>query len=232
MPENRSIPWRRIGAEVVAIVVSILLAFAIDAWWDLRGDRQLEQEYLVALEAEVHTAISELENDLEQREMLRAMLVSYLTDEQSDRQFFSEMLYRSAIVNNLSPPTSVIDELISSGQLQLIRSAQIREGLVLYRQMMQKNDLNDEGHRTFVNTRFIPFLSERIPLAGVVPVTRDWQAASQSISDQDIVELRNDTRFVNILIERLQHLDRGLPRLRSTTNHLAELSELFERALD
>ena len=40
------IPWLRIGAEGGAIVVSILLAFSIDAWYERRGERALEAEYL------------------------------------------------------------------------------------------------------------------------------------------------------------------------------------------
>jgi hypothetical protein len=41
MTESQNIPWKRIAVEGAAIVASILLAFAIDAWWD---DRQLVQE--------------------------------------------------------------------------------------------------------------------------------------------------------------------------------------------
>jgi len=34
------IPWKRLSVEAAAIVASILLAFAIDAWW---GDRQRDE---------------------------------------------------------------------------------------------------------------------------------------------------------------------------------------------
>jgi len=37
---TRSIPWPRILAERVAIVVSILLAFGIQAWWEGVQDRE------------------------------------------------------------------------------------------------------------------------------------------------------------------------------------------------
>jgi len=49
---NQAIPWARLSAEAAAIVLSILVAFAIDAWWD----RSQEERQLVAtletLEAE------------------------------------------------------------------------------------------------------------------------------------------------------------------------------------
>jgi len=37
MTETRKNSWKRLSVEVAAIVASILLAFAIQAWWD---DRQ------------------------------------------------------------------------------------------------------------------------------------------------------------------------------------------------
>ncbi len=52
MPESQAIPWKRLSAEGAAIVVSILLAFWIDAWWDARNDLAEEREILVGLEAE------------------------------------------------------------------------------------------------------------------------------------------------------------------------------------
>jgi len=40
VPETEKIPWKRLVLEATAIVASILLAFAIDAWWDERQDRK------------------------------------------------------------------------------------------------------------------------------------------------------------------------------------------------
>ena len=52
MAQHQIIPWKRLAIETIAIVSSILLAFAIDAWWNERNERQFEQETLVGLEAE------------------------------------------------------------------------------------------------------------------------------------------------------------------------------------
>ena len=40
------IGWSRLVAEGAVIVVSILLAFAVDAWWDSRQERAREDAYL------------------------------------------------------------------------------------------------------------------------------------------------------------------------------------------
>ena len=50
------IPWTRLGAEFVVIVVGVLVALAADAAWDSHDDRQAERGYLAALLVEFHDA--------------------------------------------------------------------------------------------------------------------------------------------------------------------------------
>ena len=49
MSNSQQIPWKRISVEAAAIVASILLAFAIEAWWQQHSDEEQEQELLQAL---------------------------------------------------------------------------------------------------------------------------------------------------------------------------------------
>ena len=51
-PANK-IPWRRLALEGGVIVFSILLAFAIDAWWERSQDRELEIQQLARVNAEL-----------------------------------------------------------------------------------------------------------------------------------------------------------------------------------
>ena len=50
------LPWLRLFAEGIAIVVSILLAFAIQAWWEELGERRAEAELIVNLSEAVETS--------------------------------------------------------------------------------------------------------------------------------------------------------------------------------
>ena len=52
MTDRQKVPWARLGVESVAIVASILIAFAIDTWWDDRQDREHERIYLESLRQE------------------------------------------------------------------------------------------------------------------------------------------------------------------------------------
>ena len=55
---KQPIPWTRLIAESIAIVGSILLAFAIDAWWDKLQDTAEERRILVGLSDEFGPVLS------------------------------------------------------------------------------------------------------------------------------------------------------------------------------
>jgi len=50
-PNARRIPWLRVFVESFVIVVSILLAFGIDAWWDVRQQEEHFRTALAGLES-------------------------------------------------------------------------------------------------------------------------------------------------------------------------------------
>ena len=64
------IPWGRLIAEGGAIVVSILLAFAIDAWWEERQERVEEQQILQDL-ADEFTLIRDVLADHKDTHLVR-----------------------------------------------------------------------------------------------------------------------------------------------------------------
>jgi hypothetical protein len=65
MSDLRDIPWKRLLVEGAAILASILLAFAIDAWWQDHSDQIRLNEYLSQVHADT------LENQRRLREALQ-----------------------------------------------------------------------------------------------------------------------------------------------------------------
>jgi hypothetical protein len=61
MTSSRSrIPWPRLVAEFLVIVVGVLVALGVDQWVQDRQDRALEAEYLERLLADVRYDLDEL----------------------------------------------------------------------------------------------------------------------------------------------------------------------------
>ena len=65
MTESRIIHWKRIAVEAAAIVISILLAFAIDAWWVEKKEREVELRTLQALRSDLIASNEELDELLQ-----------------------------------------------------------------------------------------------------------------------------------------------------------------------
>lgn len=98
MKQSRSIPWPRIFAEGTIILVSILLAFWIDAWWDGRQAKAAEEVVLQTL----------LDDLLAKRQLLneRNRFVGAIRES-------AETLLRISSGRLKSPDEDSIDELIS-----------------------------------------------------------------------------------------------------------------------
>lgn len=65
MANSNHIPWTRLTIEGGAIVVSILLAFWIDAWWDSRNEQIALNEDLSTLGQEISQNLDDIEMRLE-----------------------------------------------------------------------------------------------------------------------------------------------------------------------
>ena len=120
MTDLHAIQWRRIAVESVAIVVSILLAFAIDAWWEERQERVEEAEILVGLEQEFLDIQSLIESKLQQYSQMKTAVAELLVAYEQKAWQYEEMSLDAA-VQWLITPTSiefgggVLDAVISAG---------------------------------------------------------------------------------------------------------------------
>ena len=217
----------RLVVQGVGVVISILIAFGIDAWWDSRGEHRLEAEYVSSLRSEIRAALGEVASDLESRRRLSDQLNLFFSNGPLPTDSLRVLLRSASGVSNISPPSAVLDDLVSSGRLQLLRSAELREALMLYRQMLGKIEINEDAHRHFVNERFVPYLSDHVRLWGVTNRAANDSRFIQPASNADLDKLQRDPRFHNLLLERQRALQRGLSRVESTVEHLTRLKALL-----
>lgn len=139
MKESQEIPWKRIFVEATAIVASILLAFAIDAWWQNRTERIVETQYLQALRADLHRSL-QLLDEIEAQQRLQVGYLESLLLTNGDNAFSDELrrwiddgLFN---VGTYKPQISALRDLESSGQTQIIQNQDLRRVLASIRQRM------------------------------------------------------------------------------------------------
>lgn len=124
--ETKRIPWLRVLVEGVVIVSSILLAFAIDAWWDGRRDQMERVELLEALVGDFGAARAILADRIEREAELegrtRALLAASgrRTHLPADSIQYLAFALVTGAGGNVAPSVPRYDAAVASGRLGMI----------------------------------------------------------------------------------------------------------------
>ena len=135
MSDSQKIPWNRIAVEAVAIVASILLAFAIDAGWQEYVEDQNEREVLIALLDDFETSKANIRDWREfhlavqqsTTELLRAVTTekTSFTTEETDRLLGDIGWWDSQAHFS----TGALNSLVYGGELSIIEDDALRRML-------------------------------------------------------------------------------------------------------
>ena len=131
------LPWSRLLAEFLVIVVGVLVALAVDAAVDRNESRNREQTYIEELRAEVADLEETLEGIVEsqaelqetQQKLIDGLASQVLPSADSLGQWFD----RSLRTNVFRPYTPIADALIETGDLALILDDGLRRAIIAYR---------------------------------------------------------------------------------------------------
>ena len=116
------IEWHRLFIEGAVIVVSILLAFAIDAWWDERQELEAAQYQVERVATELESNIERLEEQVELLDIAAETARDFLahfspSPEPLEKGYVSEVFRGLFASGTLSLNRSASENFLSSGQL-------------------------------------------------------------------------------------------------------------------
>ena len=168
MNEGR-IPWKRVIAEAVAIVVSILFAFGIQAWWETRGERERERIALEALAEDFAAADSILQ--------VRALAIDSAADaareiidlvgptaDLSGSDRIAILLPRVIRRPTFEPPMGTLQALLGSGELRLIRNPELKAELASFPSALQSMATTQDYGTQVVFSMLLPYVNARVPM--------------------------------------------------------------------
>jgi len=203
---TRNIPWARLGFESVLIVVSILLAFAIERWWSDRQASIEEQALLRQLKVEFEDNASRLvEKRSEHQEVRDAglRLLSVMGPDarvedlgiETIREDFGALMY----LRTFDPGTGTLSTIIQSGKLDLISSDDLRTNLsawpARYQDLSEDEQWVIEVSMDRVAPYFVEFATMRnfyIPLSEIRP----------SLFPEEFEIMLRDRKFENIVASK------------------------------
>lgn len=167
--ENAPSRWREYLREGIVIVVSILVAFGVDALWDEHQDRQAEQRILEELRIELNDARDRIERSIAELEAVlianRDMLSRLGPDTPVMTPAEASALYLAMTnMNTLEVPQSVLDSVVSSGQFRLISDAELRRHLARWPSLIEDVRENHEWHRVNTDDVLLPMMAPYVAI--------------------------------------------------------------------
>ncbi|MDH3747718.1 MAG: hypothetical protein OER97_05885 [Gammaproteobacteria bacterium] len=140
-------------AEGILIVASILVAFAIDAWWEERQNRVEERRILESLRTEFQANVAYFPNFIEahRRSVHYAKALNDAMKAAGPGGTFTfDTAQLAQVIQNRStdPQTGALDAILQSGELRYISNSRIREALAHWPRLVVDATENEQLLRT------------------------------------------------------------------------------------
>lgn len=203
---------RKLLAEAVLIVVSILLAFGIEAWWAGQGERAAEAEAIAGLRSDFTENVRRLAEARASHAEIRASALRLLAMTgpqavQTEPDLVMDTLVMDLIGGpKVFPVSATHDALIASGRIGILESAEIRRELSTWSAALA--NLQEAEREGFVqmDQRLLPFLWDYVPIVtldlSVLPRYEDVPLEPSRFTRR-YAELLRSRRFENAVEERM-----------------------------
>ena len=244
MTETQTIPWKRISVEAMAIIASILLAFAIDAWWEDRNEVRLERRLLTAMLVEFENNIELLQEArtfYEQRYAEALRVLEYLEQGETEiyRAKFEESFRGLLIAGTRHLESGAHDGLLASGNLEFIRDDELRNRLAAWPSYVREWSEEQEMVFLFVRTELVPYLSHSVRIRNIARSFRPFlDGESPSLvpagaSDAaSMIDVATSVEFDNLVYQRAQGLWYAIRDGETLLAQTTAISELIRQNLD
>jgi hypothetical protein len=130
--------WTSVAIEFLLVLIGVLLAFQINEWATQRADKRAHNEATQRLLLEAEGTVAFFRLGVKTQAQLEDDLSYALTNLQSgrwpqaDRERMTQALWRASGMTTPWPPSSVYDDLVSSGVFGRIGDPQMRTAVARY----------------------------------------------------------------------------------------------------
>ena len=228
-------PWVRISAESAAIVASILLAFAIDAWWEQRGEHRRNLAQL----STIRTEFVEVEHRLSQADQrlvgLRESVSDFLSHVGPDAPLASmdslasliDLSFRAA---RIELPTGSLQALLASGELSNVANNELKALLATWPAEVSRLR-NQSGLLEENREEIIRYLHDKIPTLAIAYKTNEMNAYPQSSFVVEPEILQRDMKVEGLFGNRGMLIEDTLDIISELKNQVAESITLIDAEL-
>ncbi len=219
MSKTQKIQWKRLSVEGAAIVTSILLAFAIDAWWDDRHERIEERRILESLKAEflsnAELIPSYIEGHRRSAEYTWALLNAMKSAEPGSTIRYPAAKFMQVLGHSSTDPQrGALDAILQSGELRYVTNPAIRERLAAWPRLVVDATENEDLLRNLWDPKLLEALAKDVDLTIIGDVDDTcWEDPTLEQCAAIEISLPRNTEVMAYLYEIGRYADEGVREL-------------------
>jgi hypothetical protein len=248
MNTDRTIPWRRIAVEGVAIVASILLAFAIDAWWEGRQRAETEQVVLQTLLndfrgkqvllSDMNTFSEAIVDSVETLLMAASSTEQTLSEDEIDRLIGDTWWVTTEAVWDSAP----LNQLIAGGNFSVISNPELVQQLAELQVAIERLKYHSRNDSAFHKNTMTPFMIAHTNMSQITASIKHRPGHPELTIESRILgisegrrhsELLASVEYQNLLVAKMERLsdilETGHP---GVERRLIQVIEMLEDELD
>ncbi len=220
MTEPQRIPWKRIGVEAVAIVASILVAFALDAWWEDKQREKAEQVVLQTLLSDFRgkqVLLSDMNQFSEAiMEAVETLLAASSTEATLSEDTIDRLIGDTWWVSNAAVWESApLNQLIAGGDLSIISNPDLVQQLAELQVAIERVKYHSRSESEFHGSTMTPFMISHANMSQITasivhrPGHPELTIESRKLGVSEGYrhsELLASVEFQNLLIAKMEHL--------------------------
>lgn len=152
---------RWFAAEYLIVVLGVLTAVGINAWWQGRQDAAGERSYLTLIDRDLHQMEANLQQlvDYEAQQFQGGLrvyrILSAPARSDEEQALASESLSHLLSRRTMNPTDATYQDLLSTGSLRLLRNRALRDRLVAFYEEAERTfDIHNRNNAVFVDDLF------------------------------------------------------------------------------
>ena len=137
-----SLPWKRLLADFTVIVAGVLIALAVNSWWERHEERKRAEEYLEQLLVDFQQTERRLAGAIEGDTRMLQRVDSVVVRALHGPLPPADSLQFPTGYNQFEPLVGTLNALVEGGDLRLLRNDSIRFELIAYSSLLAQTDIS------------------------------------------------------------------------------------------
>jgi hypothetical protein len=202
------IPWMRLAVEGILIVVSILAAFGIDAWWDARTERVTRETLLENLRQDFQRNLFLIDSISAEHGQIKAAARELMQFTGPGAQItvgpdsIGNLIVAVTVRHRFRPAQGSLASALNSGRWELLTNAELQAALTDWPIGVADLNAREEEGVEGINNRLLPRLWQLAPIRNIDMLDPAFHEVGPSRFPLDYRALLSDMVFEGAVDER------------------------------